>query len=496
LVEDEIRATGSISEPRFAEMEQATSQLIREKDRLGELKDPYETIMNRPVYVSPEVSGYLTGKSILVTGAAGEIGSGLCNRLVAFKPSHMILVDRDQNGLSRVLSKLSDQSRCTRTEACKGDVAVRDQLGSVFDQHHPQVVFHLAAEREPGRAEQSVRDAIFTNLWGTENVAHCAASAGVERCIHASTGKCRFIYEDRVYPATKKFAEVIIKIVADASPGTRFSLVRFHHVVNNSIVKRKLQEQIARGEPLTVHLPPDRKKHGQSLAEAVAMLLNAGLVGERAEVFGSTRQMDYFSVLDIALYLLKSAEARLPIRFTEPSKSEGYDLEEFAATRLSPDEQNLTHSFNAIETAGCEVLDELGLVRTPLPEFDKANALALAHDVLDFTAAGDRTGDEMKRRLYGNLLRFAEDVYRRAPADLLVDAVIRGLGADVDLNRRAVEAHAPVFTLLLQGLVGRFPEQVAGDRRDHLRSALASLQIALVARKHHEIARLVEGIDV
>jgi nucleoside-diphosphate-sugar epimerase len=494
-VEDEIRETGSISGPRFAEMEQATRQLILEKDRLGELKDPYETIMNRSVSVSPEVCTYLTGKRILVTGAAGEIGSGLCDRLAGYDPSLIILVDRDQNGLARVQARLADHSRHVTVESCLADVASRDEFGSIFDPVRPHVVFHLAAEREPGRAEASVRDAILTNIRGTENAARCAALSGIERFIHASTGKCRFLYEDRVYPATKKFAEVMIKIVADETPGTRFSLVRFHHVVDNSIVERRFRDQIARGEPLTVHLPPDRMKHGQSLAEAVAMLLNAGLVGERGEVFGSTRQMDYFTVLDLALYLIKNAEARLPIRFTEPSKSEGYEIEEFAGTRRSPDEQNLTHSFNTIETTDWQVLEKLGLIVTPFPDFDQANALSLAHDVLNFTAEGDRTGDDMKQMLYGNLFQFAEDVYRRAPAHLLVDALTRGVESDIDTHRRDVERHAATFKLLLKGLAGRPPEEVPVHRHDELRSALINLRMAVGEREEHrEIARLIDEI--
>src|SRR5262249_49943348 len=146
------------------------------------------------------------------------------------------------------------------------------ELRAVFEEYRPQVVFHLAAEREPGRAEKSVRDAILTNIRGTENACRSATDFGAERFVHASTGKCRFLYEDRVYPATKKFAEVIAKTIADSCHGTRFSLVRFHHVVDNSIVERRFRDQIARGQPLNVHLPPDRRKHGQSLEEAVAML--------------------------------------------------------------------------------------------------------------------------------------------------------------------------------------------------------------------------------
>jgi FlaA1/EpsC-like NDP-sugar epimerase len=495
-VEDEIRMSGSISGPRFAEMEQATRQLILEKDRLGQLNDPYETIMNRPVSVSPEVCTYLTGKRILVTGAAGEIGCGLCDHLVGYDPSLIVLVDRDRNGLSRVQSRLTDRSPHASIEPCLADVASLDEIGSILDRHRPHVVFHLAAEREPGRAEASVRDAILTNMRGTENAACCAASAGVERFIHASTGKCRFLYENRVYPATKKFAEVIIKIVADEAPGTRFSMVRFHHVVDNSIVKRRFREQIARGEPLTVHLPPNRKKHGQSLAEAVAMLLNAGLVGERGEVFGSTRQMDYFSVLDLALYLLKIAQARLPIRFTEPSKSEGYELEEFAGTRQSPDEQNVTHSFNTIETANYDVIDHLDLVRTQSPEFDRENALALAHDVLKFVTEEARTADEMKQRLFANLFQFAEDVYRRAPCHLVVDSLTRGLEAYLRSDRQAIEDHSATITLMLQALADRPLGEIPADRREELRAALASLREALDRRDDGTILPLIDAIRI
>ena len=277
-----------------------TGKLIEDFTERGELAaHPYARIRTRRAPIATEAGDYIGGRTVLVTGAAGCIGRALCRALAELDPERIVALDGDSVGLEAL------RERLPRIDTRPVDVGDLSGLQEAWRGTRPQVVFHLAAEREPGRAEKAARRTVLSNVFGTRCVAAIAADYGCERFIHASTGKCRLIYEERIYPATKQLAEFEIRRRAQEHPDTRWACVRFHHVVDNSIVERTFRQQIAAGEPVTVHLPAERRRHGQNAQEAVALLLNAGLLGDAAQIFGSMRQMDYFSVLALALYLIK-----------------------------------------------------------------------------------------------------------------------------------------------------------------------------------------------
>ena len=324
-----------------------TQDIIRAYDRQGKLAvHPYAFILDRQALIAPQLVPYLRGQRVVVTGAAGCIGQRLCEELQTRSPSQIVALDRDERSLERL------HRRLPKITIMGIDLNAEDMVQRLWSDMRPNVVFHLAAQREPGRAERTARETILSNVAGTRNVCQASVNSGANYFIHASTGKCRLIYEPRLYPATKQLAEFEVKRHAAVHPEMSWACVRFHHVVDNSIVEQTFRRQITAGQTLTVHLPPERRQHGQNALEAVALLLNAGLLGREAEIFASRRQTDYFSVLRLALYLIKQSRRAVPVRFVMPKREAGYHLAEFPGARRSRtlDPQCHTHSFNTVET--------------------------------------------------------------------------------------------------------------------------------------------------
>ncbi len=431
----------------FHDVARLTNELIKLYVEEGNLQShPYSQIKQRTTPIDKEVVSYIKSRRVLVTGAAGCIGAALIQKLSEFEPKKIIAIDKDQDAMTRLSNLVS-------IDAHIADISDRTVMERIYSSSAPQVVFHLAAEREARKAENHVRPTILTNILGTRNACELAAENGVERFIHASTGKCRHIYDERIYPATKQLAEFEVRRNALAAPQTRWSCVRFHHVVDNSIVERIFFNQIDAGQFLTLHLPTGRKKHGQNAAEAVAMLLNGGLLGNKAELFASSRQMDDFSVLKLALYLIVKSGKELPIVFFEPKNTEGYNPDEFPGERrpITNDYQRLTHGFNTIETDfdTFTFRSDLELISTPFVAFDER----LANNACNEIIAEAETASDSRISIYKHLETVAASVYRLAPSQRLTDALFFCNRGDFLTNHQALTRFSTTLRLLLDGLI-------------------------------------------
>ena len=414
------------------ELETLTLELMRSrrtKDTL--LRHPFSSIRERSIPISDQVSTYVHGATVLITGAGGTVGSALSDAVAKFRPAKIILLDRRSHELALIHERMAHRWPQLPISMCKVDIRFPEDVFQVFEEHRPQIIYHLAAQREPGRAEQEVPDTIQTNILGTQNLTSAANRFGAERFIYTSSGKSRFIYENRVYAATKKYGEALVKIAARHSP-TRFSVVRFHHLVENSIVEKTFASQIAKDAPLTVHFPP-RIQPCQSLQEAVAMLLNAGVCGANGDIFAVAREVERFSILDLALYSIKASGQRGPIVFKVPHPSDEYQSAEFGGTRRTNHPNCTLHGFNMVETQAASLCDGLQLERAAFPDFDAEAAQRQINDVLEFTAQAFASGEAMKERLYWNLSLFATDLYARAPLELVLASIRQGVQhADAD----------------------------------------------------------------
>ena len=245
-----------------------------------------EDLLGRePVWIDTRhVADMVGGKSILITGAGGSIGSELCRQLARFGPRKLVLFEQSEFALYTLEQWFSVHMPDIALVSLAGDVKDAARLAEVFEAHEPQVVFHAAAYKhvplmEVGNAWQAVRN----NVLGTLLVAECASRFGAERFVLISTDKA--VNPTNVMGATKRLAEMVCEALHRQGDGTQFEMVRFGNVLGSTgSVIPKFQEQIARGGPVTV-THPEITRYFMSIPEAAQLVLQAAAMGQGGEIF-------------------------------------------------------------------------------------------------------------------------------------------------------------------------------------------------------------------
>jgi|LSQX01.1.fsa_nt_gb FlaA1/EpsC-like NDP-sugar epimerase len=230
-----------------------------------------------------EISGYLTGKTVLITGAGGSIGSEMCRQIADFAPEKLIIIDNCENNLFDIEQELLEKSLIkTKLHTELLDVKNRDKLMQVFAKYQPQVVFHAAAYKHVPMMENHPEEALQNNVYGTKNTAEMADKYGCETFILISTDKA--VNPSSVMGASKRIAELIIKDL-NRSSKTRFASVRFGNVLGSrGSVIPTFMKQIEKGGPVTV-THPSMTRYFMTIPEAVALVIQAGALAEGGEIF-------------------------------------------------------------------------------------------------------------------------------------------------------------------------------------------------------------------
>ncbi|MCB1864618.1 MAG: polysaccharide biosynthesis protein [Chromatiales bacterium] len=224
----------------------------------------------------------LAGKRVVVTGAAGSIGSELCRQIVAAEPELLVLVDQNENGLHAISMDLASAGFTDRCRCELVDIRDAVAIGALLYEVRPQFLFHAAAYKHVPLLEGQVLPAVGNNVLGTEVVARAALAAGVERFVLISTDKA--VAPVNVMGRTKKAAELIVRALQGQS-ATRFVVVRFGNVLNSAgSVIPIFREQISRGGPVTV-THPDMERFFMTIPEACHLILQGATVAEGGEVF-------------------------------------------------------------------------------------------------------------------------------------------------------------------------------------------------------------------
>lgn len=219
-----------------------------------------------------QIEAYLRGKRVLITGAAGSIGSELSRQILQFGPAELILVDRDESGLFYLQEELR-QTGASNYLIKPTSVALPKKMERVFRDLRPQVVFHAAALKHVPLMELNPDEAVINNVKGTITVGDMAGRYGAERVINISTDKA--VNPVNVMGATKKAGEYVIGLLAERHPQTRFTSVRFGNVLGSQgSVIPVFHKQIAAGGPVTV-THPDMTRYFMTISEAVQLVLQA-----------------------------------------------------------------------------------------------------------------------------------------------------------------------------------------------------------------------------
>jgi FlaA1/EpsC-like NDP-sugar epimerase len=245
-----------------------------------------EDVLGRePVEVDLEsIAGYLTGETVLVTGAGGSIGAELCRQIARIGPARLILVDHSEPALFEIERELVDERGFRAAAAVVGDVKNAVKMRQVFDKYRPGVVFHAAAYKHVAMMEANPLEAVRNNTLGTRTVAETAVEFGAKRFVLVSTDKAA--NPKTVMGQSKALCEWIVETYGHrADVATRFVAVRFGNVLGSSgSVIPIFRRQIARGGPVTV-THAEMTRYFMTIPEAVQLVVQAGAIGGRGQVY-------------------------------------------------------------------------------------------------------------------------------------------------------------------------------------------------------------------
>ncbi len=243
----------------------------------------YEDLLGRsPVQLDIKgIRDYLDGKTILVTGCGGSIGSELCRQIVKYQPRHLILLDSSEENLFKIQMEMQNEQYHRECPAILGRVQNESLMEAVFSTYKPEVVFHAAAYKHVPMMEKNPWQAVYNNIVGSRVVMETALRHKVERFVVVSTDKA--VRPTNVMGTSKRVTELIMQCLQ--GNGTRFMAVRFGNVVGSSgSVIPFFRRQIEQGGPVTV-THPEVNRFFMTIPEASQMILQAGTMGEGGEIF-------------------------------------------------------------------------------------------------------------------------------------------------------------------------------------------------------------------
>jgi FlaA1/EpsC-like NDP-sugar epimerase len=360
-------------------------------------------LLNRPPVNldTPELQRFLAGKTVMVTGAGGSIGSEICRQIMRFCPSALVLVEQAENNLFEVDRELSEKWLGATLHPCVADICDEQRIRHLFATHRPQVVLHCAAHKHVPMMERNPGEAIKNNIFGTRVVADAAADFAADAFVMVSTDKA--VNPTSVMGAAKRFAELYVQSKNSChleSPPplptikyqlstTRFLAVRFGNVLGSSgSVVPIFKKQIAAGGPVTV-THPEMKRYFMTIPEASQLVLQAGAIGKGGEIF-VLDMGEPIRILDLAHELIERSGLRvgedIAIEFTGIRPGEKL-YEELAGTaeQICPTSHAKIRIWQLPPADAQEVQEGLAILAAALDEMRSDAAIsALAHCVPEY----------------------------------------------------------------------------------------------------------------
>ena len=352
-----------------------------------------EDLLNRePVFFDwPEIRHELTGRSVVVTGAGGSIGSELCRQIAQLDPSRLVLVDNSEFNMYQMEQSLRDAYPTLAFSIMLADICDAAAVKRVFERYSPNVVFHAAAYKHVPMLEDQMREAVRVNALGTQTMADIAKKYGTDLFVLLSSDKA--VNPTNVMGASKRLAETICHTaIPEASP-TRFVTVRFGNVLESTgSVVPLFRRQIAEGGPVTV-TDPEMQRYFMTIPEACHLIMASATLGKGGEIF----------VLDMGepMPIVYLAEQMIHLAGKIPGKDVGI---EFVGPR--PGEKLAEELFHPTEELGATRYEKIFLANGYSTEH-----LRLEEGLAKLREASDAFDEPAMRRILSELV----PEYYRAP---------------------------------------------------------------------------------
>ena len=267
------------------------ADIARGRVALGDLRElEIEDLLGRDAVTPNELllARNITGKTVMVTGAGGSIGSELCRKILRLKPASLLLLDASEHGLYAIHAELEQEASVAALAAqlvpLLGSVADPLRMGLIFSAFRPDTVYHAAAYKHVPLVEHNPCEGVRNNVLGTLVTARAAEAAGTSSFVLISTDKA--VRPTNVMGASKRMAEMALQALAHEQAGkTRFSMVRFGNVLGSSgSVVPLFRRQIQEGGPVTI-THEDVTRYFMSIPEAAELVIQAGAMAQGGEVF-------------------------------------------------------------------------------------------------------------------------------------------------------------------------------------------------------------------
>ncbi len=332
-------------------------ELVTGRVEVSDIRDvKLEDLLGRdPVCIEArEIESYLKNKMVLVTGAAGSIGSEICRQVSKFSPQALLALDQEETGLFYIENELHQQFPNLLLHVCIADICDKSKIEQIFEKYHPQVVFHAAAYKHVPLMEANPDEAVKNNIFGTQTVSEIAQKYKTEKFVLISTDKA--VNPTSVMGATKRVAEMLIQML-NYQGKTQFAAVRFGNVLGSrGSVIPIFHKQIKQGGPVTV-THKEMERFFMMTSEAVLLVLQAGAMEKGGEVFVLDMGKPV-KIVDLAREMIRLSgyepDKDIPIVFTGQRPGE----------KLF--EEILTHEEGAFATKHEKIY--MAKMGTPIPE--------------------------------------------------------------------------------------------------------------------------------
>ena len=261
---------------------------------------------------------------VLITGAAGSIGSVLAKKIAEYKPQKLLLLDQDETGVFEVSQEIEG------SELFVADVTNRERINEIFMQNEPDIVFHTAAYKHVPLMERQIKEAVINNIFGTQYVVEAAIRNKVDSFIFISTDKA--VNPVSILGVTKRIGEMICDSYNDKNK-TKFISVRFGNVLSSrGSVIPAFKKQIEEGGPVIV-THPDMERYFMSMEEAIDLVLKAAKIGKGGEIF-IIDMGKQIKILDLAKKMITESGKDIEIVFSEPRPGEKLSEELLTGTEI------------------------------------------------------------------------------------------------------------------------------------------------------------------